>query len=175
MRFLLSMLVTLVIPLAAVAQDIGLPRPATEAAAEPSESIPLHSPDADIRTRLAGLFAQMEGLRNVRAEVRGGVVQLSGTTLNVDDRRKAEQVASRVTGVVSVENNLTAEHRVERRLAPIIVKSEEIARDLITFLPVLLLAVSAFAGFWALGRVITRRTRLFKRMKQYSHSRIEAD
>src|SRR5690606_18730738 len=60
--------------------------------------------------------------------------------------------------------NVTTEHRVDRRLAPLVQKSEELGRQLLAFLPLLLLAVLAFVGFWLLGRFLMRRTRLFRRL-----------
>ena len=164
MKYFLLPAAFLLSSLQAHGQQIELTPSAEESPATPSDPIPLQSPDEEIRARLAGLYADIEGLGGVRLNVRGGVVTLEGSTLEAGDRSKAEEVAGRVAGVVSVENKIAVEHRVDRRLAPLVHRTEEIGRQLIAFLPLLILAGLAFAGFWVLGRVLTRRTRVFKRL-----------
>ncbi len=134
----------------------------TNAKAEPS--IALESPDRDIRRRLRGLFAEIEGLEAVDAQVEGGVVTLSGTTLTVEQREEAENIASRLAGVVSVENEIAAEHRVGKRIQPIISRSREIGVKILSFLPLMLVAFAVFIAFLLFGRFLTRRTRLLKRL-----------
>ena len=148
------------------AQDFALQTAPEEASApaEPSEPIPLESPDADIARRLAGIYAGIDGLERVRVQVRDGVVTLSGTTLDGELRAKAEDVAGRLAGVVSVENAITAEHRVDRRLQPVIDKAEQMLRDTLTFLPLLAVALIVFVAFWFLGRLLTNRLKPFRRL-----------
>lgn len=152
----------------ASAQAIALPGAASAApkadTTNESAAIPLQSPDAEIEKRLKGLFTEIDGLETVRATVKGGVVILTGTTLSVADQAKAEAIASRLAGVVSVENGLVAEHRVSRRLEPLVAKSEQMLQDTLAFLPLLLVALLIFVGFWFLGRFLTRSTNIFKRI-----------
>lgn len=150
-------------------QTIALPgvsAPKSEPAKNENETapIPLKSPDQEIQTRLKGLFSEIDGLQTVRPRVKDGIVTLTGTTLTVADQTKAEAIASRLAGVVSVENALVAEHRVSRRLEPLIDKSEQMLRDTLAFLPLLLVALLIFLGFWYLGRFLTRNTRIFRRL-----------
>ncbi len=149
--------------------ETALAQPAAAAsasarAAVPARQVPLQSPDAAIQARLAELYRQISGLHDVRAEVHGGVVTLVGTTLDVGARDRAEDIAAQLDGVVAVENRLSAEHRVSRRLQPLVAKSREMAGDLLAFLPVLAVALVAFVGFWLLGGALTRSTALFHRL-----------
>ena len=145
----------------------ALPETAAEQASEvagPATPIPLRSPDADIRRRLLQLYGEIDGLQGVQVQVRGGVVTLSGTTLDVAASDKAEQVATRLAGVVSVENDLRAERNVERRLAPLIGKTRALLASILSFLPVLTVALLALAAFWVAGVLFTRRTAVFRRI-----------
>ncbi|MFA5503723.1 MAG: BON domain-containing protein, partial [Bacilli bacterium] len=119
------------------AQEI-IPIPKAEKAAAPAEALPLASPDGEIAERLTGIYAQVEGLEGVRPKVVGGVVTLEGSALTAADKAKAQAIAERLAGVVSVENELAIEHRVSARLNPLVDKTREIGRSILEFLPLLL-------------------------------------
>lgn len=155
----------LVTALPASAQIGQLPGAAVEDGAErPAAPLELTSPDAEIAERLRGLFGQIDGLEAVRPEVRGGVVVLRGATLTAAESRKAEEIAGRLAGVVSVENEVVTEHRVSRRLQPLIENGRRSLQGAINFAPLLLLALLSFLAFWFGGRMLTRSTRLFIRI-----------
>lgn len=150
---------------AASAQVPGLPKAVAEDAAAPSPApLELKSPDAEIAARLRGLFADIEGLHDVRPEVRGGVVILRGATLTAADGDRAANIAGRLAGVVAVENDLITEHRVSRRVQPLLDRAREVGRSTLDFAPLLLVALLTFLGFWLLGRGLTRSTRLFRKI-----------
>lgn len=168
MRALQALAIALMLAFGGVGHAQEVPAPAEtsapDAAAEPAAPLPLASPDAEITERLAGIYRQVEGLEGVRATVSGGVVTLRGATLTAADRTRAQGLAERLAGVVSVENELVVEHRVSRRLNPVVERTQEIARSLLTFLPLLLVALAVFAGFWFAGRLLTRNTSLFRKL-----------
>lgn len=120
------------------------------------QQIALESPDPEIAERLNGLFAELEGLDEVRARVSGGVVTLTGIVLSAEDQAKAETVAARLAGVVSVENEIEIEHRVGRRIEPMIAKVNEFVSQTVAFLPLLLVSLVVFLAVWLLGRLMTR-------------------
>lgn len=136
----------------------------TEQPAEAAERIELQSPDRAIANRLRGLFTQLEELEQVRVQVRGGIVTLTGTALTAGERQKAEEIASRLAGVVQVQNEIEIEHRVSERLNPMVESANELLGEVVAFLPLLLLSLVIFIGFWVLGRAVTRPTRLFQRI-----------
>jgi small conductance mechanosensitive channel len=145
----------------------ALPLPAPDAAEQPAEStapIALNSPDAQIAARLGGIFREIDGLADVRVQVKGGVVRLSGTTLDDTGRAEAEAVAARITGVVSVENGIEVEHRLGRRIAPIVAQSEALGERLLAYLPLFAFAMVVLAVFWMAGVLLTRWTNVFRRV-----------
>ncbi len=95
-----GLLALAVAPPRAQAATAALSGGATEPAeqAQPATPIPLRSPDQDIRRRLLQLYGAIDGLAQVRVQVRAGVVALSGTVLDVAARDQAEQVATRLSG-----------------------------------------------------------------------------
>lgn len=138
--------------------------PSAEAPAEPSTPIALRSPDQAIHERLLQLYREIDGLEDVRVAVRGGVVTLTGVTLEPKASSEAEQVAARVAGVVSVENEIATEHRLAQRLSPLVGQAEAMGAKIIAFLPLLAVALVVFALFWIAGVVFTRRTNIFRRL-----------
>jgi small-conductance mechanosensitive channel len=144
----------------------ALPLPAPEAAqpAEPDATIELSSPDAPIAARLREVYRAIDGLEGVRVQVHGGVVALSGTTLDDAARDEAQAVAARVTGVVSVENGIEVEHRLGRRIAPIVTQTEALAQRILAYLPLFAFALLVLAAVWTAGVMLTRWTNLFRRV-----------
>lgn len=145
---------------------ITLPAAPAEEEPAPEQAAPLalDSPDGDIRNRLLELYREIDSLGNVGVRVRGGVVTLVGTTLAVEDRVQAEEIAARLDGVASVENRIQTEHRLDRRLAPLAKQTEEIGLRILVFLPLLLVAMLVWAAFWIAGVLFTRWTNIFRRM-----------
>ena len=68
--------------------------------------------DAAITTRVKAKLASdvsLSSVTNVNVNTTNGVVTLAGQVENEDIRRRAEQIAGGVEGVVSVTNNLQVE------------------------------------------------------------------
>jgi small conductance mechanosensitive channel len=138
------------------------PAPAAPAAAP--TPVPLRSPDRAITRRLTGLFAAVHGLESVRASVKSGVVTLTGSVLSEQDAERAESIAGRVQGVVSVENGLVTERRLGPRLEPLLDRVSAMTQQSLSLVPLLFLAVIVFLAFWYAGRRLAGSTRLFKRL-----------
>ncbi len=75
--------------------------------------------DADIQTDVANVLAQSPQLQgqHITAATIQGSVTLSGTVQNNSAKQIAQQVASQVNGVRSVENNLTIDNTPEQQPA----------------------------------------------------------
>lgn len=80
---------------------------ATGTAAPPIEATAAAGSDDRIAQRLSGIFGELPAFAQVRVAVREGVVSLSGTVPQESDIARAEAIASRITGVVTVENGLS--------------------------------------------------------------------
>ncbi|WP_279606774.1 mechanosensitive ion channel family protein [Sphingobium yanoikuyae] len=121
--------------------------------------------DADIARRITSIFAQIDALTQVRARVSAGVVTLSGTVPTPKDIERAEAIAARVAGVVTVENDLERDLQVETNLAPALGNFGEVMRGFLRALPLIAIALGlaviiGFAGhilasFHGLWRKIT--------------------
>ncbi len=72
--------------------------------------------DESIAARIRDIFGQLPSLSGVSLSVSEGVVTLSGKVPDVAARDRAEEIASRVDGVVTVENLLERDVSVDRSL-----------------------------------------------------------
>ncbi|HEU4652019.1 MAG TPA: mechanosensitive ion channel domain-containing protein [Croceibacterium sp.] len=139
--------------------------PAPQSASAPADApIALASPDRDIARRLMQLFAAVEGLHGIAVEVRGGVVTLTGTVLDSETAANAEALASRVDGVVSVESRLAVEHRLDRRLEPMVAQARVLGAKALALVPLLVVALAVLGAFWMAGILVTRWTNIFRRV-----------
>lgn len=165
---LAAILILTLFPGGALLARPALPEPAAQSTGAEAEApdgvIAIESDDRRIGQRVRSLFGEIDELRTIRVTVRGGVVTLVGTTLDIESRARAEDLAGRVAGVVSVENELRVERNLHRRLEPLVAKSQAMAASALTLLPLLAVALLAFAVIWLAGRIFTSRTSLFRRV-----------
>nr|WP_216863354.1 mechanosensitive ion channel family protein [Roseibium litorale] len=113
--------------------------------------------DRAIQTRLEKIFKELEGLQDVSASVRSGVVTLRGVVNDGPAVKRAEQLAIRVDGVVAVTNELTEETSVSERLVPVYERLQNRLLQAVSYLPLLLVALFfwglvGFAGYVVAGR-----------------------
>ncbi len=121
---------------------------AAPAVAPPTSAIETEdavSSAAGIEGRIRSIFAEIESLRAVQVRVSAGVVTLSGTVPRTADIDRAEAIASRVVGVVTVQNDLTRDLDVDTNLAPAINQFSDQVRGLISAAP--LVGVALGIGF----------------------------
>jgi len=120
--------------------------------------------DRAIERRLRGIFAELDGLGEVRATSRDGVVELSGETLSTDAHERAVRLARQVQGVVEVEDRIAEVHDVGRRLAPVIARLTARGWELVRLAPLLVVALAIVALFGLLGWVVGRWEAPFRRL-----------
>ena len=118
----------------AAAQNSTTPVEPAQAAIE--TRLPATS-DTDITKRIRGIFAQIEALREIEVRTSAGVVTLSGTVPNAHDPARAEAIASRVAGVVTVENAVARNLAVDSNLTPALGQFGEDMQGLIRALPLI--------------------------------------
>lgn len=131
------------------------PTPAIATKADASE-------DADISARIRSIFGQIEALRDVRVRVSAGVVTLSGTVPAAEDKARAEAIASRVSGVVTVQDEVTRNLDVSTKVAPAIGQFGDEMRGFVRALPLFGVALGAGILIVLLGYGIASRTRLLR-------------
>jgi small conductance mechanosensitive channel len=113
--------------------------------------------DAEIRSRIQTIFREIEGLGQIRISVSSGVVTLSGQVEEAAAANKAEDLVSRVSGVVAIENRLTEQTAVTERLKPVIGRFESRLQQTLDYLPLVLVAGLVWALIGLLGWFVTTR------------------
>lgn len=118
--------------------------------------------DEKIRIRLEKIFSELDQLQNITINVSSGVVELKGNTLSEANKNKASQIASQVKGVVEVENEISVNSNLMTRLEKTVQQILSINKQLLNKLPVFLIALFIFVGFWFLGRWVSDRKGFYK-------------
>ncbi|OWK30425.1 small-conductance mechanosensitive channel [Sphingomonas dokdonensis] len=148
----------------AVAQE---PAPAAAATPAPQTAIAARSDsqsDADIRTRIRSIFLEVSGLRNVGVRVSAGVVTLTGTVPGAVDVDRAEAIAGRVAGVVTVQNELERDLKVDSNLTPALGKFGDDVRGIVRGLPLVGVALAIGLLVGALGYLLASFGGLWRRI-----------
>ncbi len=114
--------------------------------------------DAEIRRRIEKIFEEIEGLGTISVTVSSGVVTLSGQVGDAPLRHKAEDLVSRVSGVVAIENMLTEQTAVGERLKPVIGRFEARVRQTLDYLPLILVAGVTWLLIGMAGWFVTSRS-----------------
>ncbi|WP_375549778.1 mechanosensitive ion channel family protein [Oceanicaulis alexandrii] len=112
--------------------------------------------DAAIAQRIATIFGEIDTLSGVEISVESGVVTLMGDTLTADAASRAEALALRVEGVVTVENRIDRDLSVSTRVAPAMGELETTLQDLVRIIPLLALAIAMFLVLGLIGWILSR-------------------
>src|SRR3546814_913234 len=152
----------------AVAQDTAPTQARAEASAEaPQTAIAARADgqsDADIRGRIRSIFSEVAGLRGVEVRVSSGVVTLTGTVATLEDVNRAIAIAGRVTGVVTVQNELERDLKVDRNLTPAIDRFSDDLRGLVRGLPLIGVALVIALVIGAFGYLLASFGRLWRKI-----------
>jgi small conductance mechanosensitive channel len=100
---------------------------------------------------LLAIFRRIDGLRAVEVTLEDRILELSGTALNQEDRARAAQLAEGVPGIVWVDNRITVETDLRRRLAPVMDRLGEKADRALRFVPSLLVGLTLIGGSFLLA------------------------
>ena len=120
------------------------------------------SEDADIAVRIRSIFGEIAAFRDVGVRVSAGVVTLTGTVASADERDRAEAIASRVAGVVTVQNDVVRDLSVGTKVAPAIGQFGDGVRGFVRALPLFGVAVASGLLVALLGYGLASRTRLMQ-------------
>lgn len=163
-------LLAALVPAAAFAALPSIPK-ASPAASPPAQT-PAPAPaisanttdDAQLAGRIRSIFTEIPALRAVRVRVSSGVVTLSGDVADDKAIDQAEGIASRVSGVVTVQNGLTRNLAVEHNLDPALSGVTAKAQGFVRALPLIGVAILVAVLLGALGYAIARQKRLWDRV-----------
>lgn len=137
---------------------------AAEAAPSELDTAADATTDRDIERVLERRFRQIEELEQVEVSSSAGVVRLEGTVLSAEAAAEAEEMAQRTDGVAVVENDLELERSVQRRVGVALDSAKDRLWELVTFLPLLVLAIAILGLAIAAGRWLAGRDALFERL-----------
>jgi small-conductance mechanosensitive channel len=112
--------------------------------------------DAAMAVKIRELIGELDGFEDVTVTVAEGIVTLRGTTLEVDGYDKLDALVGRVDGVVAIENNVTASTDVVERINPALERFWTRIKQAFAYIPLLVVALVAFAAMVALGYLIAR-------------------
>lgn len=155
LRILLAMIFLIVASGAAFAQEAAKPQSETATIATGDKA----PTDREIDIRIEDIFDQIEGLENVNSSVRSGVVTLRGTVSQAAIAARAEELASRVEGVVAVDNQIEEVTEVSERLVPVLGRFEKRIQTLIDYLPLFAFAGLVWLTISTVGWIISSRRR----------------
>lgn len=119
--------------------------------------------DARIARRIRSIFDELPALSEVQVEVSQGVVSLSGAVPSDEDIGRAEAIASRVAGVVTVDNALERDVSIGEDLGGLSTLSDRIA-DFSGMLPLIGLAFAVAIGIVLIGYLIAGLGSLWHRL-----------
>ncbi|NNL89596.1 MAG: mechanosensitive ion channel [Marinicaulis sp.] len=120
--------------------------------------------DEQIEREINQIFDEIQTLARVDASVNAGVVTLSGATPTADAAARAQDIASRVNGVVTVENEIERDVSVDSRIAPAIDDVQNYAEDAVKFAPLAVLAFVVFSLIAFSGQLLSRWTGFWRRV-----------
>lgn len=166
---MLSSLRILLLALLLMAAPCGSPVAAQEAPAptEPAAKGAIATSaapesDAEIAGRIRGIFQEIAPLAGVRVRVAAGVVTLEGTVASAAEVLRAETIASRVAGVVTVQNDLSRDFRVNTTVTPALGQFRDDVRGLVRALPLLGVAFAIALAIGLAGHLLASVDRLWR-------------
>lgn len=109
--------------------------------------------DERIAERIEGIFAELPAFENVDVAVAQGVVSLSGTVPAQEDVARAEAIAGRVSGVVTVDNALERDISISSQAGGIASLADKWT-GFLALLPLLGLALAVWAAIALVGYLL---------------------
>ncbi|MEO8186232.1 MAG: mechanosensitive ion channel family protein [Burkholderiaceae bacterium] len=162
----LAALIVMLLALAS-APCLSAPEPAaSEAPAKVDTTIAVKSDaatDAGIKRRVRQLFATVEGLHDLRVDVSGGVVELSGEASSKGAHEQALQLVRRVENVVDVRDGITVSRDLRARMSQMLDRLSAQLTSFIEYVPLLLVAGLILLIFWWIGNGVARSNRITRR------------
>lgn len=107
--------------------------------------------DREIDARIEAIFDEIEGLQSVFVTVHSGVVTLRGKVREAALADQAEELASRVNGVVAVTNDIQEVTSLSLRLEPVYQRLIQRSVQAFGYLPLLAVALATWAAIYLIG------------------------
>lgn len=164
-RLLLALLLATAMGVPAHALVSALPQTAAPTTApEPQiANTAAEGSDERISARIRDIFSQLPSLSGVRVSVSEGVVSLSGQVPDAAAIERAEAIASRVDGVVTIENSLERDTSVDSSLGALGELSDRVTA-IIKMLPLIGVALATAFLIGLIGYLIAGFKSLWQRI-----------
>lgn len=120
--------------------------------------------DAAIERRIAAILTELGAYGGVRVTVREGIVTFRGEVLDPSAIAELDTLAARVDGVVATRNEVTESTDVRQRLNPVAERFWARARQVVNYLPLLIVAALVGTVVAGAGIALTRWDRLWRRL-----------
>ncbi len=120
--------------------------------------------DAAIATRIRDILGELDGFDDVTVTVSSGIVTLRGTTIDSASAQRLNEIARRVEGVVAIENEVSETTDVVERLSPAMERFQARFFQFVAFLPLISIAILAFAAITWAGFFLAKRRQPWERI-----------
>lgn len=112
------------------------------------------SDDQAILERISGIFAEIEEFSAIKVSVESGVVNLTGPIKNQDDAARAQSIAQRVSGVVTVDTDFDRDLSVDGNVEPVVSDLAESLNKFVSALPLIGIAFVIALVIGVLGNLL---------------------
>jgi small-conductance mechanosensitive channel len=120
--------------------------------------------DAATAVRIRDILSELGAYSDVTVSVNSGVVTLRGQVADATQIQNLNDLVSRVDGIVSIKNEVSETTDLVERLDPAIDRLKARVTQLITYLPLALIALSVFAIIVVIGFTIARLRQPWNRL-----------
>ena len=112
--------------------------------------------DQAVQLKVRNLLKQLPEFQNIFVTVNGGVVTLKGRVLELEQVDKAAELALKIEGVVTVNNQIDVETSVEKRITPALERFQERISQFVSALPIMAVGLIIFVLIATIGFLIAR-------------------
>jgi len=147
-----------------VASELTEAERAAAEAAVAEEAAEVAAEDLKIEARLATIFNQNEGFKDIQVDVMAGIVTLSGSVPNDVIARNALELAGGVDGVLTVNDEINRTLALSENLSPMLATFKSTIAGFIRALPLICIALVTFLIFMFLGNRLANWSRLWQRI-----------
>lgn len=136
---------------------------------QPDEETPqadsvITAEDQQLEQRIRNVLSLLEPLADVTAEVRSGVVLLSGAVPNDAQAERAVDLVSQLPGVVVVDDSIQRRLDVQGNLSPMLEQMQENVTQWTRAIPLYLMALAVFLLIIYVGYSLARWSALWRRL-----------
>ena len=123
-----------------------------------------NAPDSDLQRDVQRILDAVDGLSETRTSAEAGVITLTGAVSTAEEAERAVRIAAGVEGVVAVNDRLRIQRSLDQRLAPVIDRFWARTQQLLSLLPLLLVAAVILSAFALLARFVASWDAPFERL-----------